>query len=176
MNRFLSGVEKKAFHMANMAVKDVDEAMDIVQDSMMTLVRKYAARQEQEWRPLFYRILRNRITDSHRRKLVRSRIMGFFSRTDDPDDESDPIAQAPDRYAAEPAFQVQLQTTSEKMAKAVDSLPKRQQEAFLLRAWEGLNVEQTARAMQCSAGSVKTHYSRAVHTLRDVLEDHYEHG
>ena len=106
MNRFLSGIEKKAFHIANLAVKDVDEAMDIVQDSMMTLARRYGAKNESEWTPLFDRILRNRITDSHRRATIRNRIMGFFCIQDG--EEEDPILQAPDGYAVEPPFQVQM--------------------------------------------------------------------
>ena len=161
--------------MAKLAVKDVDEAMDIVQDSMMTLVRKYSAKSEGEWTPLFYRILRNRITDHHRRNVVRNRIVGFFRPHNDDEQVHDPIQLAPDGYAAEPEFQVQLRATSEKMAAAVESLPRRQQEAFMLRAWEGMSVDQTASAMRCSTGSVKTHYSRAVHASREVLEDDYEH-
>ncbi len=174
MNRFLSGVEKKAFHIANLAVKDVDEAMDIVQDSMMTLVRRYSAKNESEWKPLFYRILRNRITDFHRRAVIRNRIMGFFRLPNSEEDGADPILQAPAGYAVEPAFQVQMQATSEKLGKAIEVLPGRQREAFLLRVWEGLSVQDTARAMNCSEGSVKTHYSRAVHTLREVLGDDHE--
>jgi RNA polymerase sigma-70 factor, ECF subfamily len=174
MNRFLSGVEKKAFHMANLSVKDQDEAMDIVQDSMMTLAVKYSSKREDEWSPLFYRILRNRITDFHRRRIIRDRIMGFFSASVDEDDSRDPIQHAPDGHAVEPTFQVQMRSTTEKLSRAIGALPRRQQEAFLLRAWEGLSVEDTATAMRCSGGSVKTHYSRAVHALREVLEDDYE--
>lgn len=156
--------------MARIAVGDVDEAMDIVQDSMLTLARKYAGKGEHEWPPLFHRILQNRIRDWHRRRRVRNRIVTVLGRAPEGEEPvADPIQQAPDRAAADPLMRVQLDAVSDALASAVETLPRRQQQAFLLRAWEGLNVADTARAMRCSQGSVKTHYSRAIHRLREVL-------
>ena len=156
--------------MARVAVKDVDEAMDIVQDTMLTLVRKYADKGESEWPPLFHRILQNRITDWHRRRIVRSRVMMVLGRSDGTDDV-DPIQLAADRPAAEPEYRVQLDAISDRLAESVEALPHRQQQAFLLRTWEGLSVAETARAMRCSEGTVKTHYSRAIHRLRGELAE-----
>ena len=156
--------------MAHLAVKDVDEAMDIVQDAMLTLVRKYADKSERDWPPLFHRILQNRITDWHRRRMVRSRIMMVLGRSDDAN-EVDPIQLVADGPAADPEYRVQLDAVSKQMAESVEALPHRQQQAFLLRAWEGLSVAETARAMRCSQGSVKTHYSRAIHRLRGELAE-----
>ena len=170
LNRYLAGVEQRAFRMARYAVSDVDEAMDIVQDAMLTLARKYATKPEAEWPPLFFRILRNRITDFHRRRAVQRGIFAMFTPRDR-DDDTNPIDLVSDGRGVEPEFRTQLDATTRRLEGAVAALPTRQREAFLLRAWEGLDVAATARAMRCSEGSVKTHYSRAVHTLRERLGD-----
>ena len=170
LNSFLASVEQRAFRMARFAVSDSDEAMDIVQDAMLMLARKYATKPEAEWPPLFFRILRNRITDFHRRRAVRNGIFALFpSRRDD--DDSNPLDHISDGRNVEPEFRMQINVATQRLEGAVAALPARQREAFLLRAWEGLDVADTARAMRCSEGSVKTHYSRAVHALRERLED-----
>ena len=171
LDQFLAGVEKRAYRMAMFKVRDVDEAMDIVQDAMMTLVRKYSDKPEAEWPPLFYRILQNRIKDSHRKAGLKARFFSVFHSDDPEETGTDAIQSAPDGYASEPDFQVGMQNATQKLNGAIEQLPARQQQAFLMRAWEGLSVADTARAMQCSEGSVKTHYSRAVHRLRDVLKE-----
>lgn len=174
MNRFLADVEKRAFRMAQAAVRDVDDALDIVQDAMFTLVRKYAHKPSSEWRPLFYRILQNRITDSHRRNTVKRRLFFSFSIADADEPESfDPIENAPDRASAAPDVRAELDGATQELETSVAQLPRRQQQVFLLRALEGLSVADTARAMKCSEGSVKTHYSRALGKLREILEDHW---
>lgn len=170
LNRFLASVEKRAFRMAQYAVKDVDDALDIVQDTMMALARRYADRPEAEWKPLFYRILRSKITDCHRRRQVRNRFFVWLRPQGD-DEGVDPIEQMPDGKGADPEHRLELAMSIEKLSQAVEVLPQRQQQAFLLRAWEGFDVASTAKAMGCSQGSVKTHYSRAVHKLRAVLEE-----
>ena len=171
LNRYLAGVEQRAFRMARYAVSDADEAMDIVQDAMMTLARKYAAKPEAEWPPLFFRILRNRITDFHRRRAVRSGIFAMFApaiatTSTNPIDRDQRWSRGRSR-----SFGRSSTCATQRLEGAVAALPTRQREAFLLRSWEGLDVAATARAMRCSEGSVKTHYSRAVHTLREQLED-----
>jgi RNA polymerase sigma-70 factor (ECF subfamily) len=170
LDRFLAGVERRAFLIARMATRDVDEAMDIVQDSMLQLVRHYGGRDEAEWPPLFHRILQRRIFDWYRRARVRNRWRHWFSR--DEETEGDPLENQADPGAVDPAQAAFADRTIGALNAAIGELPLRQQQAFLLRAWEGLDTEQTARAMGCSAGSVKTHYSRAVHTLREQLKGH----
>lgn len=160
--------------MAQLAVKDADEALDIVQDAMLTLVRKYADKPQNEWRPLFYRILKNRITDTHRRNTVKRKLFfsGWFG-AGGGEDPTDPMDSFAGSDSANPDRRLQLDGAADELVDAVAELPARQQQAFLLRALEGLNVADTARAMQCSQGSVKTHYSRALASLRAALEGHW---
>jgi RNA polymerase sigma-70 factor (ECF subfamily) len=169
LDQFLTGVEKRAFKIAQLALRNDDDALDAVQDAMMKLVQSYASRPEAEWRPLFYRILANRIRDMQRRRTVRGRIMSWLPMRDAEDDEDfDPIAAAPSPEAT-PAQRLELDEAIGVLEQALAELPARQQEAFLLRNFEGLDVSETASAMGCSEGSVKTHYFRAMAALRARL-------
>ena len=169
LNRFLAGVERKAFRMARMALRHDDDALDAVQDAMLQLARRYAQRPAEEWRPLFYRILENRIRDLQRRRMVRGKVMALLPwRRDTDEDPPDPVAEALD-HAPGPAEQVEGMGMMAKLEMALAKLPARQREAFLLRNLEGLDVAETAAAMGCSDGSVKTHYFRAVQALKSQL-------
>jgi RNA polymerase sigma-70 factor (ECF subfamily) len=169
LNRFLAEVERRAFQMAKFATGRRDEALDVVQETMLQFVRRYSVRPRQEWNALFYRILRSRITDWYRRTFVRRKILAWLGRPEEEDPE-DPLQSLPDTVNPNPSDQVLRHEERGALEKAIRALPLRQQQAFLLRAWEGLDLKQTAFAMKCSEGSVKTHYSRAVHTLRGLLE------
>ena len=173
LNRFLAGVERRALRFAEIAVRDRDDALDIVQDAMIKLVQNYADKPEAEWTPLFYRIVQNGIRDWHRRRAVRNRVMSWFGRGKDDESDYDPVAEAPDPLARRPEETVQTDGALGELAAALERLPARQREAFMLRTFEGLDVAGTATAMGISAGSVKTHYSRAVHSLRAALGEHY---
>ncbi len=173
LNQFLAGVELKAFKIAQAGLRHEDDAHDAVQDAMLQLARAYADRPAEEWKPLFYRILENRIRDMQRRRTVRGRVIAWLPfRGDEDEDEPDPIAQAPSPDP-EPTQRLELDQAMVVLEKAVGELPRRQQQAFLLRALEGLDVAETATAMGCSQGSVKTHYFRAVQALRAQLGDLY---
>jgi RNA polymerase sigma-70 factor (ECF subfamily) len=157
--------------MALLATANSDEALDVVQDAMLAFVKRYTSRPAVEWGVLFHRILQSRITDWYRRASVRNRFRGWLRSDDvDPDDE-DPINTVADTSSPDPALQMMRHDLGEAIENALRALPLRQQQAFLLRAWEGFDVATTAIAMGCSEGSVKTHYSRAVHTLRNLLEE-----
>ena len=171
LDQFLSSVEKRAFKIAQLGLRNDDDALDAVQDSMMKLVQSYSTRAVDEWRPLFYRILANRIRDMQRRRTVRGRIMAWLPvRDTEEDEEFDPVAHAPSHDPG-PAKRLELDEAIGVLESAVAELPPRQQQAFLLRNFEGLDVNETASAMGCSEGSVKTHYFRALESLRARLGD-----
>ena len=173
LNQFLAGVELKAFKIAQAALRNEDDALDAVQDAMLQLARAYADRPEPEWKPLFYRILENRIRDMQRRRTVRGRVIAWLPfRGEDDEDEPDPISQAPSPEP-QPVRRLEIDEAVGALEKALGGLPRRQQQAFLLRTLEGLDVAETAAAMGCSEGSVKTHYFRAVQSLRAQLGDLY---
>lgn len=171
LNGFLREVEKRAYRIAAMSTGDPDEALDIVQDAMISLAKRYANRPAEEWRPLFYRILHNRIRDWHRRRRVRDGVLRFFGGQEG--DEPDAVAAARDPMAVAPEQAVAHAEALSALEQALKSLPARQREAFVLRNFEGLDVAETAAAMGCSDGSVKTHFSRATHRLRELLGEYY---
>jgi RNA polymerase sigma-70 factor, ECF subfamily len=170
LDRFFVSIEKRAFRIARIAVRDRDDALDIVQDSMLALARRYGNHPSEEWRPLFYRILQNRIRDCQRRRKVRGKLFGWIPgwAAAGEDEQSDPYAAVPDPQPS-PGQQLAAQEAMLVLEGALAALPGRQQEAFMLRTFEGMDVAETAAAMGCTEGSVKTHYSRAVHTLRERL-------
>ncbi len=170
LNQFLAEIERRAFRMAQVALRDPDDALDVVQDAMLKLARSYGTRPSTEWRPLFYRILENGIRDLQRRRTVRKKFMVWLpGPKDDPDNEAmDPLDSVADGGPDAPELMMQDQAMQQ-LESSLRALPARQREAFMLRNFEGLDVAETAKAMGCSEGSVKTHYSRAVHSLREQL-------
>lgn len=176
LSTFLAGVERRAFKQAVFAVRDNDAALDIVQDAMFKLAEKYGGKPLAELPMLFQRILQNVIRDFFRRQKVRSSWVTLFSalsprREDDDADPLETLAAPPGSKQAEgPVEHLQRSQTLEIIEKEIERLPARQREAFLLRYWEELDVAETAAAMGCSQGSVKTHCSRAAHALAAALK------
>jgi RNA polymerase sigma-70 factor (ECF subfamily) len=170
LEKFLAEIERRAFRMAQVALRDPDDAMDVVQDAMLKLARNYGSKPSEQWRPLFYRIMENGIRDLQRRRAVRKRFMTWLpGPKEDPDQEAqDPLENVADGGPDAPEMLMQAEAM-QKLESSLRELPARQREAFMLRNFEGLDVAGTAAAMGCSEGSVKTHYSRAVHALRDQL-------
>ena len=175
LSDFLKSVEKRAFKRALYAVRDEDAALDIVQDTMIRLSEKYADRPPAELPLLFQRILSNATMDWFRRQKVRNAVTRNFSDYEAPggDGEFDILdtlqalgGSLESESAADSVSRAQILLAIEAQ---VEELPGRQREAFLLRYWEELDVSETAAAMGCSEGSVKTHCSRAVHTLAKAL-------
>jgi len=175
LSDFLKSVEKRAFKRTVYAVRDDDSALDIVQDAMIRLSEKYADRPPAELTLLFQRILSNATMDWFRRQRVRNAVMqnlsDFESDADDGDfDLLESLETADGMLGSESAADTVSRTQTLLLIEAqVAALPARQREAFLLRYWEELDVAETASAMGCSEGSVKTHCSRAVHALAKAL-------
>jgi RNA polymerase sigma-70 factor (ECF subfamily) len=175
LSDFLKGVEKRAFKRTVYAVRGEDAALDIVQDAMIRLAEKYADRPAAELPLLFQRILSNATMDWFRREKVRNSVMQSMSEFDSPDDEGDfdlldTLVALDDSVRTEGADE---SFSRAQILHAIDvevsALPARQREAFLLRYLEEFDVAETAAAMGCSEGSVKTHCSRAVHALAKAL-------
>ena len=171
LDDFLKGVERRALRMAELATGNRDEALDLVQDAMFGFVRHYSGKPAADWAPLFYRVLDSRLNDWHRRRQVRGRWLAAWLHSGD-DDESDTIAQAPDANEPGPLLRLVGSDAARRLDSALQKLPLRQRQAFLLRVWEGFDVAATANAMRCSEGSVKTHLFRALAALRRELEDY----
>jgi RNA polymerase sigma-70 factor (ECF subfamily) len=169
LERFLGGIERRALRIAHIALRDRAEAEDAVQDAMIRLVRYYGRRPEAEWRPLFYRILRNRITDFQRRAKLRRAVMAVWSGGGE-ERAPDPFEAAIDPRGA-PDEALEGEELLARIEQVLAMLSARQREAFLLRNFEGLDVAQAAIAMGCSEGSVKTHYFRAMQALEEALPE-----
>jgi len=157
--------------MAEIATGNREDAFDILQDAMCKFVEKYSTRNFAEWLPLFYTVLQNGIRDWYRRESVRNRFRVWFGQSVD-EQESDSLENLADGQMRTPEQHLQNRQGMEVLDQAIRKLPLRQQQAFMLRVLEGMDVAQTARAMGCTSGSVKTHFSRAIHTLREKLGGH----
>jgi RNA polymerase sigma-70 factor (ECF subfamily) len=177
LSDFLAAVERRAFKQAYFAARDEQVALDAVQDAMMKLSEKYSARPIAELPMLFQRILQNTIRDHFRRQKVRTLWTTQVSSLAgaDGDDDHDPLetleVQSNSNPQGAPSDQLQQAQTLEIIEKALQKLPHRQRQAFLLRYWEEMDVAEAAAAMGCSQGSVKTHCSRATHALAELLKD-----
>lgn len=176
ISAFLAAVERRAFKHAMYAVRNEDAALDIVQDAMLKLTEKYSDRPADELPLVFQRILQNAIHDHFRRSKVRSTwtvLLSALGARDDKDDDFDPLetiaAKADGNDKSDPSDQLEQRQTMAVIEESLAKLPARQREAFLLRYWEEFDVAETAAAMGCSEGSVKTHCSRAVHALSEML-------
>lgn len=175
LSDFLSAAERRAFKQCVFSVQDEEAALDIVQDAMLKLAENYAARPPQELPLIFQRILQNGIRDHYRRQRVRSTWTSLWATLGltGEDDDADPLEsfETAEQGAipASPADRLEQSQVMAAIEDAVRSLPDRQRQAFLLRYWEDFDVSETAKAMGCSEGSVKTHCSRATHALAKIL-------
>jgi RNA polymerase sigma-70 factor, ECF subfamily len=175
LSDFLKSVEKRAFKRASYHVREAESALDIVQDSMLKLSQHYGDRPVTEFPMLFQRILSNTTMDWFRRNKTRNALFSNLSDFEgaDPDGDFDileTLSASSDSEAHESAEDSTSRAqTLQQIELAIQELPGRQREAFLMRYWEEMDVAETAAAMGCTEGSVKTHCSRAVHALSKML-------
>lgn len=175
LSDFLAEVQRRAFKQTVYAVRDDHAALDIVQDAMLKLAEKYADKPAAEFPMLFQRILQNTTKDFWRRQKVRNlwtTLLSSFGGNNEDDDERDPLdtlESADSDHAEAPDATLQRTQTLAIIEAALKKLPARQREAFVMRYWEEMDVAETAAAMGCSEGSVKTHCSRAVQALTQTL-------
>ncbi|MGH8119473.1 MAG: RNA polymerase sigma factor [Gammaproteobacteria bacterium] len=173
LTAFLAGIEKRAFRLTEIAVGNREDALDILQDAMCRLVERYGNRNAGEWGPLFRTILHHRIQDWRRRETVRKRFRVWLPRPgNDEEGDPDPVRELADERQAGPEMDLRNRRILDALDPAIRKLPRRQQQAFLLRVFEDLDVAATAQVMRCTEGSVKTHFSRALQSLRRELEEH----
>jgi RNA polymerase sigma-70 factor (ECF subfamily) len=177
LSDFLESVERRAFKQAVYAVRKDESALDIVQDAMIKLAEKYGDKPAGELPLLFQRILQTTILDYFRREKVRTTWVSLFSNVSRSTGDGDDIDLL-DTYEAEQGSSAS-ESSADKVERsqvlaAIDAevkrLPARQREAFLMRYWQDMDVAETAAAMGCSEGSVKTHCSRATHALAESLK------
>ena len=180
LSDFLAETERRAYKQALFAVRDEHVALDIVQDSMMKLALKYASKPIEELPLLFQRILQNTIRDYYRRQKIRSlwtTLFSAFTPNDQNKNQEDfdileTLQIKPEsNFAKEPDAQLERLQLIGLIEKAMEILPARQREAFILRYWEEMSLAETAIIMKCSEGSVKTHCSRAVRALATILKE-----
>ena len=173
---FLAAVESRAFKTARYATRDESSALDIVQEAMIKLSERYGDRPAAELPPLFQRILQNKIHDHFRRSKVRSLWVSLFSSFSDSENNELPdpletiLAESGSMQHESPQNQLEQAQVMGAIEQEIEKLPARQRQAFLMRYWEEMDVAETAAAMGCSEGSVKTHCSRATHTLATALQ------
>jgi RNA polymerase sigma-70 factor, ECF subfamily len=171
LDQFLARFESEAYKLSFVITQNREDALEVVQDSMLRLAHKYSHKSVDEWRLLFFRILQNRLRDFQRRKQFRQLFHLHPGKAQEQDDE---VEQFKDPNPASPESSLHSENAMETIQQALGQLPLRQQQVFLLRAWQEFSTKEAAFALSISEGSVKTHYKRALDQLRSLLGEHYE--
>lgn len=171
LDQFLARFETEAYKVSLIVTQNREDALEVVQDSMLKLVQKYSHKSVAEWRLLFFRILQNKLRDYQRRQQVKKFFHFASSKTEH---EPDPVEQITDPAPSSPENKLHSEHALDNIQQLLTQLPLRQREVFLLRAWQEFSTRETAFALSISEGSVKTHYKRAIDYLRSQLGEHYE--
>lgn len=169
LKNFMQDVTGRALVMMESATQGQHGiAMDLVQEAFISLHQSYAEKSTEDWYPLFYTILNNKLQDWRRKEARRNQPFSFFKKVSLDDDEVE-FDNLVDESTPSPLEFLDQAVTAEEIQEAIAKLPVRQQQAFMLRAWEGFDTQTTAQIMNCTEGSVKTHYHRAIQGLRASL-------
>ncbi len=172
MGDFLASVEKRAYVMAKLATQNPDNALDIVQDTMFQMVKNYGEKPQEDWQPLFFRILSNKITDYHRKPGILAKMTQWFGLQSDRETQSEEAVSFLVCERQRPDQELQNEQLGTLLLQKLKRLPVRQQQAITLRMWQGLSIEETAAVMNVSAGSVKTHLHRAIQVMQAQLSEY----
>jgi RNA polymerase sigma-70 factor (ECF subfamily) len=169
LKNFMQDVTGRALVMMESATQGQQGiSMDLVQEAFISLHKSYSDKTTEEWYPLFYTILNNKLQDWRRKEVRRAQPLSFFRKVSLDDDDIE-LNDVIDESTPDPSSFLDQAVTAEEIQEAIAKLPVRQQQAFMLRAWEGFDTQTTAQIMNCTEGSVKTHYHRAIQGLRTYL-------
>ena len=171
LERFLYDIRSKTLAFAVFRMKDEEAALDILQETMMGFVKSAPRYKEEAWTNLFYKILTRRITDWQRKRTWRRKLRHILPLSHLSKEDSDDNLYTHEYNTASNSVESEHAATelSSQFEAVLQSLPARQQDAYLLRQWQGFSIKETAMMMQCSESSVKTHLFRAMKRLRGQL-------
>ena len=167
LDLFLRKHQKQAYGIALMNTRQEADALDVVQEAMIAFVNAYKHKPHEEWKPLFYRILQNKINDHHRKQ--KSWLKHFFS-------SQDSVKLTEQHISSEPSPLDRMDTheRGNQMIEIIKQLPMQQNQVVIYRHWQQMSVAETAHVMQISEGSVKTHLFRATQKIKQSLGIHHE--
>lgn len=184
LGEFLAGQETRAFYIAQAALWDHEEALDVVQDSMLRLVQYYRHKPAAEWPALFRTILNSRINDVRRKRMLEQAghrlvsLTGLFRNSRETDSATavyEPPAGERTDGVTTPESGYLAGELQEHIEHALDALSERQRQVFILREWRGMSIHETATVLGCSENSIKQHHFRALRELRRQLAEVWDH-
>ena len=155
---------EKAFHIAFNFTRNTETAKDLSQDAF---VRAYANLKQFDGRSTFYtwfyRIVVNLCLDHARRQR---RVV--WESLDQVSEESGEPRQFADSTFA-PEQHAIAGEAKRRVNKTLETMPKKQRTAFLLRNDQGLSIADVAKVMKTTEGTVRVYLHRAVAALRQSL-------
>ena len=182
MGVFFAEVQPQAYRMARAALRDHEQALDIVQDCMLRLYEKYSDKTPEDWRLLFFRIVTNRINDARRFRMLHQGkrvLMSAFSKNEHADSEDDIIDMLNQENVDSSSVQLESLASrqlNDKLESAMQILPMQQRQVFMLREWQGFSIKETAEILGCEIGTVKQHHYRALKALRQELAEFWDYA